>query len=77
MNGCQNDASGGLWVAIRKNREWRTKDGEPTPTTSNQGALNIDLQWQSEIQALTVEVEVQPPLVEFEWGAGKVEEERM
>jgi len=22
-------------------------------------------------------MEVQPPLVEFEWGAGKVEEERM
>jgi len=73
-----------LWVAVRENREWRTKDGEPTPATSNQGALNVDLQWQSGIRALTVEVKVQPPSVEFEWGAvefkwgaGKVEEERM
>jgi len=47
------------------------------PATSNQGALNVDLQWQSGIRALTVEVEVQPPSVEFEWGAGKVEKERM
>jgi len=71
LNGCQNDASEGLWVTVRENREWRTKDGEPTPATSNQGALNVDLQWQSRIRALTVEVEVevQPRSVEFEWGA--------
>jgi len=49
LNGCQNDASEGLWVTVRENREWKTKDGEPTPATSNQGALNVDL------QALTVE----------------------
>jgi len=59
LNGCQNDASGGLWVAILENREWRTKDGELTLATSNQGALNVNLQWQSEIRALTVEVKVQ------------------
>jgi len=45
---------------VRENRGWRTKDGEPTPTTSNQGAFNVDLQWQNGIRALTVEVEVQP-----------------
>jgi len=68
LNGGQNNASGGLWVAVRENREWRIKDEEPTLATSNQGALNINLQWQSGIRALTmeVEVEVQPPSVEFE-----------
>jgi len=62
----------------------KTVNGEPTLAISNQGALNVDLQWQSGIWILTLEVEVQPPLVEFEWGAvefewgaGKVEEEKM
>jgi len=64
----------------------KTVNRESTLATSNQGALNVDLQWQNGIRALTVEVEVevQPPsmefewgAVEFEWGAGKVEEERM
>jgi len=62
----------------------KTVNGEPTLATSNQGVLNVDLQWQNEIRALIVEVEVQPPSVEFEWGAvefewgvGKVEEKRM
>jgi len=84
LNECQNDTSRGLWVAVRENREWKTKNGEPTLATSNQDAFDVDLQWQSGIRALTVEVEVQPPLVEFEWGAvefewgaGKVKEERM
>jgi len=43
LNGCQNDASGGLWIAVPENREWRTKDEEPTLVTSNQVTLNIDL----------------------------------
>jgi len=82
LNGCQNDARGGLWVAVRENREWKTKDEEPILVTSNQGVLNVDLQWQSGIRALIMEM--QPPSVEFEWGvvefewsAGKVKEERM
>jgi len=36
----------------------KTVNGEPTLATSNQDALNVDLQWQSGIRALTVEVEV-------------------
>jgi len=55
----------------------KTVNGEPTLTTNNQDTLNVDLQRQSGIRALTVEVEVQPPSMEFEWGVGKVEEERM
>ena len=31
MNGCQNDASGGLWVAVRENREWRTNTSNQQP----------------------------------------------
>ena len=31
MNGCQNDASGGLWVAVRENREWRTNTNNQQP----------------------------------------------
>jgi len=34
-------------------------DGEPSQQPNNQGALNIDLHWQTGIQALTVEVEVE------------------
>jgi len=31
LNGCQNDASGGLCVAVRENREWRTNTSNQQP----------------------------------------------
>jgi len=31
LNECQNDASGGLWVAVRENREWRTNTSNQQP----------------------------------------------
>jgi len=63
-------------------------DGESSQQPSNQGVLNVDLHWQTGIQAVTVEVEVeeevQLPLngVQWRWnrverGTGKVEEEMM
>jgi len=46
-------------------------DGEPSQQPSNQGALNVDLHWQTGIQALIVEVEVedemQPPSNGVQW----------
>jgi len=44
-------------------------NGEPTQQPRcNKRQPRVDLQWQSEVRALAVEVEVQPPLVEFKGG---------
>jgi len=50
-------------------------DGEPSQQPSNQGALNVNLHWQTGIQALRVEVEVevQPPSNEVQWHGNGVQ----
>jgi len=52
-------------------------DGEPSQQPSNQGALNVNLHWQTGIQALRVEVkvegEVQPPSNEVRWPENEVQ----
>ena len=55
----------------------RTVNGEPSQQPSNQGTLSVDLHWQTEIQALTVEVEVegevQPPSNGVQWSWNRVQ----
>jgi len=45
-------------------------NGEPAQQPRcNERQPRVDLQCQSEVRALAIEVKVQPPSVEFKWGA--------